>query len=76
MEHYSLTAPAGADGAITTAQIKTNHAASSIGFGEADLMLVSVHSGGEFEELYYLTFKRLKIAAIQPATSNLSASQS
>lgn len=79
MEHYSLTkAPAGADGydASTTegktVQIKTNHAASSIGFrGEADLMLViHVHSGGEFEELYYGDFQTVKDSSRYSARDN------
>ncbi len=79
VEHYHLTkAPAGADGhdAITTdgktVQIKTNHAASSIGFrGEADLMLViHVHSGGEFEELYYGDFQTVKDSSRYSARDN------
>ena len=79
MEHYHLTkAPAGADGydAITTdgktVQIKTNHAASSIGFrGEADRMLViHVHSGGEFEALYYGDFQTVKDSSRYSARDN------
>ena len=79
IEHYNLTkAPAGADGydASTTEgktlQIKTNHAASSIGFrGEADLMLViHVRSGGEFEELYYGDFQTVKDSSSYSARDN------
>tara|TARA_B100000519_G_scaffold196594_1_gene203132 strand:+ start:56 stop:481 length:426 start_codon:yes stop_codon:yes gene_type:complete len=45
-----------------TVQIKTNHAASNIGFrGEADLMLViHVKENGEFEEVYYGDFNKVK----------------
>ena len=69
IESYELTkAPAGSNGydALTvdnlTVQIKTNHAASSIGFrGEADLMLViHVKDNGDFEELYYGDFQTVK----------------
>ena len=69
MQAYNLTkAPAGSEGfdAITkdgkTVQIKTNHAASSIGFrGDADLMLViHVKDNGEFEEIYFGDFQIVK----------------
>ena len=69
IENYNLTkAPRGSAGfdAITedgrTVQIKANHASSSIGFrGAADLMLVIyVADDGEFEELYFGDFKKVK----------------
>tara|TARA_B100001248_G_C27162663_1_gene354191 strand:- start:40 stop:459 length:420 start_codon:yes stop_codon:yes gene_type:complete len=69
LHHYNLKkAPAGSEGfdAITvdnkTVQIKTNHSASSIGFrGRADLLLViHVTSKGDFEELYFGDFDRVK----------------
>ena len=79
IEKYNLNkAPAGSDGfdAITedgqTVQIKTNHAASSIGFrGDADLMLVIyVGDDGEFEELYYGDFKKVKDNSSYSARDN------
>jgi len=69
INHYDLEkAPAGSKDydALTkdgkTVQIKTNHAASTIGFrGKADLMLVVyVADDGEFEELYYGDFQLVK----------------
>ena len=69
INHYELEkAPSGSKDydALTkdgkTVQIKTNHAASTIGFrGEADLMLVVyVADDGEFEELYYGDFQLVK----------------
>ena len=69
ISHYELEkAPSGSKNydALTkdgkTVQIKTNHAASTIGFrGEADLMLVVyVADDGEFEELYYGDFQLVK----------------
>ena len=79
IEYYYLTkAPAGADGydAITSddrrMQIKTNHAASSIGFRrKADLMqVIHVHSGGECEELYYGDFQTVKDSSCYSARDN------
>ena len=69
IESYGLTkAPAGASGydAIDsngkTVQIKTNHAASMVGYrGEADLFLViHVDSKGDYEEIYYGDFDIVK----------------
>ena len=66
---YGLTkAPAGSSGfdAINedgaTIQVKTNHAASQIGYrGEADLMLVlHVRDDGEWEEVYYGDFQAVR----------------
>ena len=79
IENYNLTkAPAGSDGfdATTedgrTVQIKTNHAASSIGFREdADLMLVIyVADDGEFEELYFGDFKKVRDNSSYSARDN------
>ena len=79
IESYNLTkASAGSSGfdATTkdgkTVQIKTNHAASSIGFrGDADLMLVIyVADDGEFEELYFGDFKRVKDISNYSARDN------
>jgi len=69
IESYGLTkAPTGASGydAIDvngkTVQIKTNHAASMVGYrGEADLFLViHVDSTGNHEEIYYGDFDVVK----------------
>jgi len=69
INHYKLKkAPPGSDGfdAKTrdekTVQIKTNHAASMIGYrGEADLMLViHVSETGEWEEIYFGDFQKVK----------------
>jgi len=69
INHYGLKkAPPGSDGfdAKTkegkTVQIKTNHAASSVGYrGEADLMLViHVSENGEWEEIYFGDFQKIK----------------
>ena len=66
---YNLPkAPRGSDGydAFTqdgkTVQIKTNHAASMIGYrGDADLMLViHVTNDGEFSEIYFGDFSLVK----------------
>ena len=79
IENYHLTkAPAGSNGfdATTedgrTVQIKTNHAASSIGFrGDADLMLVIyVADDGEFEELYFGDFNKVKDNSSYSARDN------
>mgnify|MGYP001161487719 FL=1 len=79
IENYSLEkAPAGSSGydAVTqdgkTVQIKTNHAASSIGFrGDADLMLViHVKDDGEYEELYFGDFQTVKDASNYSARDN------
>ena len=79
IEKYNLTkAPAGSDGfdAITedgrTVQIKTNHAASSIDFrGDADLMLVIyVADDGEFKELYFGDFQKIKDSSNYSARDN------
>ena len=71
-------ASAGSDGfdAVTpegkTVQIKTNHAASQIGFrGEADLMLViHVQDDGEWEEIYFGGFQQVKEIARYSARDN------
>jgi hypothetical protein len=69
IDFYNLKkAPTGANGydALTeegkTVQIKTNHAASMIGFrGDADLLLVlHVNEKGEWNEIYYDDFKTAK----------------
>ena len=69
IDYYNLKkAPPGANGydAQTeegkTVQIKTNHAASMIGFrGDADLLLVlHVNEKGEWNEIYYGDFKTAK----------------
>ena len=68
INHYNLEkAPTGSSGfdAITkdgkTVQIKTNHAASMIGYrGNADLMLViHVKADGEWEEIYFGNFQKV-----------------
>jgi hypothetical protein len=55
-----------------TVQVKTNHAASQIGFrGEADLMLViHVRPTGEWEEVYYGPFGPVKEASRYSARDN------
>lgn len=79
--HYGLTkASAVADGfdARTadgqTVQVKTNHAATQIGFrGEADLLLViHVRDNGEWEEVYYGPFAPVKAASRYSARDNKS----
>ena len=69
IDHYNLKqAPTGANGydALTsegkTVQIKTNHAASMIGYrGDADLLLVlHVNQDGGWNEVYYGDFKLAK----------------
>lgn len=53
-------------------QVKTNHAASQIGFrGEADLMLVlHVKPNGDWEEVYFGSFKPVKDASRYSARDN------
>jgi hypothetical protein len=77
--HYGLAkATAGANGydAKTSdgksVQIKTNHAASQIGFrGDADLMLVlHVRANGEWEEIYYGPFPTVKAVSRYSARDN------
>ncbi|MBC6982907.1 hypothetical protein [Caulobacter sp. 17J80-11] len=72
VEVYGLTqAPRGADGydAIRpdgkTVQVKTNFAASQIGFrGKADLLLcLKVDSSGDWQELYYGPFEPVQSAS-------------
>jgi hypothetical protein len=79
--HYGLTkASAVSDGfdARTadgqTVQVKTNHAATQIGFrGEADLLLViHVRDSGEWEEVYYGLFAPVKAASRYSARDNKS----
>ena len=79
IDRYRLTrAPSGADGydALTSdgkrVQIKTNYASSQIGFrGEADLMLViKVHETGEWEEVYYGDFYKVKELSRYSARDN------
>ena len=79
MHEYHLTkAPAVSDGYdATTAdgksvQVKTNHAASQIGFrGTADLMLVLyVRANGEWEEVYYGPFAAVEARSRYSARDN------
>lgn len=79
--HYGLTkASAVSDGfdARTpdgrTVQVKTNHAATQIGFrGEADLLLViHVRDNGEWEEIYYGPFAPVKAASRYSTRDNKS----
>ena len=53
-------------------QVKTNHAASQIGFrGQADLILVlHVHADGECEELYFGPFAPVKAASRHSGRDN------
>jgi|ERR1700722_14746007 hypothetical protein len=53
-------------------QVKTNHAASQIGFrGNADLMLVlHVQTSGEWEEIYFGPFAAVKEASRHSARDN------
>jgi hypothetical protein len=53
-------------------QVKTNHAASQIGFrGNADLMLVlHVQTSGEWEEIYFGPFGAVKAASRYSARDN------
>lgn len=76
---YGLTkAPAGSNGfdAITadgkTVQVKTNYAASQIGFrGEADLLLcLKVSDNGDWEEIYFGPFAAIKEKARFSARDN------
>jgi hypothetical protein len=79
IDKYGLTkAPGGSDGfdAVTKdgkkVQIKTNYAASQIGFrGESDLMLViGVREDGSWKELYFGPFQPVKDAARFSARDN------
>lgn len=79
MSRYGLTkASAGSNGYdCTTAegksvQVKTNHAASQIGFrGKADLMLVlHVLTTGEWEEVYFGPFGLVEAASRYSARDN------
>lgn len=79
MHGYGLTkASAGSDGhdAMTpdgrSVQVKTNHAATQIGFrGQADLLLVlHVEANGEFEELYYGPFAPVLAASRHSTRDN------
>jgi hypothetical protein len=79
IEKYGLTkAMSGSDGydAKTldgkSVQVKTNHAASQVGFrGQADLMLVlHVHADGEWEEVYFGPFAPVKAASRHSARDN------
>ncbi|HSV68577.1 MAG TPA: hypothetical protein VLI72_00585 [Methylibium sp.] len=78
-DHYKLTkAPSGAgDYDARTAegksvQIKTNYAASQIGFrGEADLLLViGIQSDGSWEEIYFGPYGPVKAQARFSARDN------
>jgi hypothetical protein len=78
-QEYGLTkASAGSDGydAKTadgrSVQVKTNHAASQIGFrGNADLMLVlHVQTSGDWEEIYFGPFAAVKAASRYSARDN------
>jgi len=79
IHHYGFEkSPAGTRGSdcITleghSVQVKTNHAASSIGFrGEADKMLVlKVHDDGGWDELYYGDFNAVKKQANYSSRDN------
>ena len=79
IDHYGLKkAPRGSDGydAITLdgkkVQIKTNYAASQIGFrGVSELMLVvGVNNDGSWEELYFGPFEQVKAQARFSARDN------
>ena len=79
IDKYGLTrASSGSDGydALTSdgkkVQIKTNYASGQIGFrGEADLMLViKVHETGEWEEIYYGDFNKVKELSRYSARDN------
>ena len=79
IDYYGLTkAPSGADGyhAITPdgkrVQIKTNYAASQIGFrGEADFFIViGVFEDGTWEEIYYGDFGIVKEKSRYSARDN------
>jgi hypothetical protein len=79
VSRYALTkASAGSNGYDCktsdgrTVQVKTNHAASQIGFrGEADLMLVlHVLNSGEWEEIYYGPFALVDAASRYSARDN------
>ncbi len=79
IDHYGLKkAPPGSDGydAITPdgkkVQIKTNYAASQIGFrGVSELMLVvGVNNDGSWEELYFGLFEKVKAQARFSARDN------
>lgn len=79
IEKYGLTkATSGSDGydAKTqdgkSVQVKTNHAASQIGFrGKADLMLVlHVEADGEWEEVYFGPFAPVKAGSRHSARDN------
>lgn len=79
VQHYGLRkALSGSEGydAKTsdgkTVQVKTNHAASQIGFrGEADLLLVlHVRATGEWEEVYFGPFGPVKAAARYSSRDN------
>src|SRR5689334_16359065 len=79
IDKYGLTkAPGGSDGydAKTsdgrTVQIKTNYAASQIGFrGKSDLMLViGVNDDGSWKELYYGPFEPVHAASRFSARDN------
>ena len=68
INHYKLKKAEGGsegfdakNGNGKTVQIKTNHAASMIGYrGKADLMLVlHVHDDGEWEEIYFGDFQKV-----------------
>lgn len=81
IEHYGLTKGAsGSDGfdARTpdgkSVQVKTNHAATHIGFrGDADLLLVvKVEPTGEWSEVYYGSFEAVKKDARYSARDNKS----
>jgi hypothetical protein len=76
---YNLTkAPSGSSGydAITqdgkTVQVKTNYAATQIGFrGDADLLLcLKVKDNGDWEEIYYGSFSEIKNHARFSARDN------
>lgn len=79
IEKYGLAkAMSGSDGydAKTqdgkSVQVKTNHAASQVGFrGQADLMLVlHVRADGEWEEVYFGPFAPVKAASRHSARDN------
>ena len=77
-EYGLIKAATGADGhdAMTkegkSVQVKTNRAASQIGFrGKADLMLVlHIQENGEWDEIYYGPFETVKAASRYSARDN------
>ena len=79
INHYGLkkatSGKSGSDAVLpdgSTVQVKTNHSANSVGFrGEADKMLVlKVYDNGEWEELYYGDFNKVRDIAYYSKRDN------